>query len=517
MEAAALGLLLAVWLWGLGRGRAARAAVILGALGAAALTLWRTAPSAEGIAPGPPGLPGPSPDPALVTSAACRACHPAAYASWQASYHRTMTQPATPETVAGDFGGLVLSDRGTRLRLSRDGDAFLAHLLGPANEVQRTRRVVMTTGSHHFQNYWVAEDGGWYVQLPFLWRLDDRRWIPVQDSFLHLDRAEPQPPAAWNGNCGYCHSVGHAGRLGPQSDPRVAELGVACEACHGPGQAHVAHHRDPVARYLGRADAHDPIRVPSALSPALEQAVCGQCHGIFMRTDLAATHAQADRFRPGDALSDSRQLLVPQPNPRPGGPLLVPPWGTPPQVTVTQGGDRWTAALLGLAADGLYLRLPQAPTGPIEATIPAADGAPAFIAPGPSVPVVDGVVRIPLDPRWSNDPLAHVARLMGWRGQTPTFFDLSAFWPDGTVRTTGRETNALATTGCATRGDLTCSSCHAMHGYVERADMLKPGVDGDAACLQCHAADVPDAAAHSHHPAGSAGAACQNCHMPHTT
>jgi len=30
------------------------------------------------------------------SSDTCRACHPSQYASWHASYHRTMTQVATP-------------------------------------------------------------------------------------------------------------------------------------------------------------------------------------------------------------------------------------------------------------------------------------------------------------------------------------------------------------------------------------------------------------------------------------
>jgi len=34
-----------------------------------------------------------------ASSRACQACHPGQYAAWHASYHRTMTQVATPETV----------------------------------------------------------------------------------------------------------------------------------------------------------------------------------------------------------------------------------------------------------------------------------------------------------------------------------------------------------------------------------------------------------------------------------
>src|SRR5258706_15854300 len=41
-----------------------------------------------------------------VSSQTCRACHPSQYASWHASYHRTMTQVATPQSVAASFDGV---------------------------------------------------------------------------------------------------------------------------------------------------------------------------------------------------------------------------------------------------------------------------------------------------------------------------------------------------------------------------------------------------------------------------
>ena len=42
-------------------------------------------------------------------SDSCRACHPDQYTSWHRSYHRTMTQLATPETVRGKFDNVTLA------------------------------------------------------------------------------------------------------------------------------------------------------------------------------------------------------------------------------------------------------------------------------------------------------------------------------------------------------------------------------------------------------------------------
>ena len=44
-----------------------------------------------------------------VSSGRCAACHPAQYATWFGSFHRSMTQVATPETVLADFDGVRVS------------------------------------------------------------------------------------------------------------------------------------------------------------------------------------------------------------------------------------------------------------------------------------------------------------------------------------------------------------------------------------------------------------------------
>ena len=51
----------------------------------------------------------------FATSGTCQSCHPAQYDAWHRSYHRTMTQAATPSTVLGRFDDVVLEDRGHEL------------------------------------------------------------------------------------------------------------------------------------------------------------------------------------------------------------------------------------------------------------------------------------------------------------------------------------------------------------------------------------------------------------------
>ena len=66
----------------------------------------------------------------FIGSDNCRECHADQHESWHASYHRTMTQPARPETVMGDFDNVTLSFPGTngakRFQLHRNGGRLWA-------------------------------------------------------------------------------------------------------------------------------------------------------------------------------------------------------------------------------------------------------------------------------------------------------------------------------------------------------------------------------------------------------
>ena len=281
-------------------------------------------------------LPASIEDDAFASSDSCRACHPGQYASWHDSFHRTMTQAAKPDSVLADWDGITLEDRGFTTKLSRRGDAFWAELADPLwhqdSSPERPpeppmieARVVMTTGSHHLQNYWVRRpsegtayldsfDNGALVQLPWVWMIDEARWSPVQDSFLTPPSPHLEPPAVWNTSCHLCHSVAPEPRYdGEGFDTRASELGVACEACHGPGAEHVRVNRSPLRRY-GRwlsGEEGDPTIVnPARLDPARSTEVCGQCHSFTRVVDIPGWQREGVAFRPGDKLSDSKVLLL---------------------------------------------------------------------------------------------------------------------------------------------------------------------------------------------------------------
>jgi predicted CXXCH cytochrome family protein len=184
----------------------------------------------------------------------------------------------------------------------------------------RAVTVARTVGSHRYQQY-LAKEGDTYWRLPVAWHVEERRWFPMTGAFLFSDAADVDAPdrprfgggrfdrhvTRWNDNCVFCHNVAPNPGLDGAGRFRTttAELGVACEACHGPGAAHVAANADPLRRLWLRArGAPDPTIVsPSRLTPARAADVCGRCHGQRLADDVGPFMAHGDPFVPGDDLA----------------------------------------------------------------------------------------------------------------------------------------------------------------------------------------------------------------------
>ena len=86
-----------------------------------------------------------------VGAATCQSCHPDHHASWQRTFHATMTQRANEATVLGAFDGREVHYGRDRARPFRDGERFLMEI--PDGGAQRTAVVELTVGSRRYQQY----------------------------------------------------------------------------------------------------------------------------------------------------------------------------------------------------------------------------------------------------------------------------------------------------------------------------------------------------------------------------
>lgn len=263
-----------------------------------------------------------------VGSDACRNCHANEHASWHQTFHRTMTQLATPDAVVGAFDDHTIESVGLQYRVYREGDEFWAEMpdpermldfargnprIDPKTLPQVKRRVLMTTGSHHYQTYWVAHSEFDTVMntLPLVYLPQESRWIPREAAFI----APPDQPfrmiTIWNDHCINCHSTGgNPGLKGPKTlSTSVGEMGISCEACHGPGENHVAHHSGKPANPASTSKA-DLVN-PKELDHVRSSQICGQCHGVFIRRGEHGMKFAREgiQFRPGDDLHEKRLYM----------------------------------------------------------------------------------------------------------------------------------------------------------------------------------------------------------------
>ena len=246
-----------------------------------------------------------------ATSAGCLACHPDHDASWRRTFHRTMTQQATPSSVVGDFSGREYRALGVTSRFLRQGDRFFIETLNGVGEMKRYE-VLRTVGSRRYQQY-LTREGDRYVRLPLAWDIEERRWFHLDAGFLDPDGTDfNHHRALWDGNCIFCHNTGPRPGFDWSNrtfDSSVEELGIACEACHGPGTFHAERNRNPVRRYwLHVTREPDPtIVTPTRLSPARSVQVCGHCHGQRLPNPsdrIRQLMSDGDPFRPGDDLGE---------------------------------------------------------------------------------------------------------------------------------------------------------------------------------------------------------------------
>jgi hypothetical protein len=166
-------------------------------------------------------------------SETCKKCHERTYLEWKTSLHSRMMRDVQndPLAIIGDFDS--------------------------PNEVRTFSRadVSFTLGSQWKQQY-LTKQGKDLLVLPAQYNFITGEW---------KDYLTDQPEKRnWWTECAGCHATG----VDPKQKTFV-EMGVACEACHGPGSNHV--------------EAEKGYEIPTVISgarltPHLAAQICGSCH-----------------------------------------------------------------------------------------------------------------------------------------------------------------------------------------------------------------------------------------------
>jgi formate-dependent nitrite reductase cytochrome c552 subunit len=169
----------------------------------------------------------------FVGSETCKRCHERTYLEWRTSLHSRMMRDARtdPATNIGDF------ESPSEVRTFTKED------------------IAYTLGSQWKQQY-LKKEGDDLIVLPAQYNVFLGEW---QGYF-----SDEPDKRIWFIECAGCHATG----VDPEKKTFI-EMGVACEACHGPGSNHV--------------EAVPGFEIPtiiqaSRLTPALAAQICGSCH-----------------------------------------------------------------------------------------------------------------------------------------------------------------------------------------------------------------------------------------------
>jgi len=150
----------------------------------------------------------------------------------------------------------------------------------------------------------VITDGRWQVLPVYFHVTGGGAWVDYNEA--KQGHVTPDHPFFWtnfrrtaNKECLECHATGvdvRYDRAEHTWSTEMADPGVSCEACHGPG-----------ARHAETKDKRDIVR-PDHIDKELALSICARCHGphdpLFPLLDAK------DQFRPGERYDARYQALV---------------------------------------------------------------------------------------------------------------------------------------------------------------------------------------------------------------
>jgi len=256
-----------------------------------------------------------------VGSAACASCHKENHQGWKETWHANMFREFTSAIVTADFNNVETTYTDVEIdgpdktkvkvspaiKLHREGDVFSFTLIDkddPANN--QTYKIAYVFGGNWNQHF-EAKVGDAYYPTPMRWVVEDKQWITKPfNAFWWIADGTPdgrpkkpeEMPKAKTGdaNCDGCHTTGFSVKKNQDNgrwEGSKVELGIGCEACHGPGSVHVT--------TKNKGDIINPVK----LNAIQQNQVCGQCHSRVTNKDEKDLSYPLG-FKPGDSDLDQR-------------------------------------------------------------------------------------------------------------------------------------------------------------------------------------------------------------------
>jgi len=224
--------------------------------------------------------------PHFVGGETCIECHKIEYDFWLNSDHDQAMEIASNETVLGDFDDAVLISEGDTNRFFRQDGKFMVHTLGPGGSFSDFE-ITHTFGWWPLQQYLIPFENGRLQTLDLTWDSRTNLWYDMSEAVYPDEEIPPDDwlhwtnfGQNWNGMCADCHSTHLQKKFNPETwtfQTTWSDIDVNCEACHGPGSAHLEWAALPE---MSRPSDNNTALVVQTHDLATRQYVdlCARCH-----------------------------------------------------------------------------------------------------------------------------------------------------------------------------------------------------------------------------------------------
>ena len=250
-------------------------------------------------------------EPAYIGSSACAACHQPEYSAWSKSHHSWAWRVPNDDNVLADFAAQDFIHKGVATRFSRSDGRYIIATDGPHGRPTEYE-VKATVGVAPLQQYLVETELGRWQALDVAWDTVQKRWYhlyPDGDDNAGDGLHWTGPYKNWNARCAECHATAFDKGYDIKTkayQSTQAEIGVGCEACHGPGEAHRAWAEAPKSFEASEWRSTNQHGLTVAFTAEANEPEIQQCAGCHSRREPLAAASP----RPGAPFADHYRLAL---------------------------------------------------------------------------------------------------------------------------------------------------------------------------------------------------------------
>jgi predicted CXXCH cytochrome family protein len=185
---------------------------------------------------------------------ACISCHQKEYRLWKGSDHDSAMAVASDTSVVGDFNNAEFTYNGITTKFYKKAGKFYVFTQSTDGKMKE-HEVAYTFGIRPLQQYLIPFEKGKYQCLPIAWNTITQKWFHMAAMVYKPEDIKPDnwlywtnQAQNWNSMCAECHSTNLQKNFNLETksyNTTWVDINVNCEACHGPGSAHIEWARLP--------------------------------------------------------------------------------------------------------------------------------------------------------------------------------------------------------------------------------------------------------------------------------